>query len=69
MQERLRVIVVVRAAVAVRSRCRGYVIGFDKHFNMVNYFYNHPSLMVLLNNAGTKCFQLLSLVYTEFILV
>ncbi|XP_060565085.1 U7 snRNA-associated Sm-like protein LSm11 isoform X2 [Ruditapes philippinarum] len=34
VEERLRVIVVIRAAVAVRSRCRGYVIGFDKHFNM-----------------------------------
>ena len=35
VKERLRVIVVIRAAVAVRSHCRGYVVAFDKHMNMV----------------------------------
>lgn len=34
VEDRLRVVVVVRAAVAVRSRCRGYVVAFDKHFNI-----------------------------------
>ena len=35
MEEKLKVLVVIRAAVSVRSRCKGYVIAFDKHFNMV----------------------------------
>ena len=35
MQEKLKVVVVIRAAVSVRSRCKGFVIAFDKHFNMV----------------------------------
>ena len=35
VENRLRVVVVIRAAVAVRSHCRGYVIAFDKHLNMV----------------------------------
>ncbi|XP_053380309.1 U7 snRNA-associated Sm-like protein LSm11 [Mercenaria mercenaria] len=50
VEERLRVIVVVRAAVAVRSRCRGYVIGFDKHFNM--YVHNGAKLILTLVNTS-----------------
>ncbi|WAQ96124.1 LSM11-like protein [Mya arenaria] len=34
MSERLKVEVMIRAAVSVRSKCRGFVAAFDKHFNM-----------------------------------
>jgi len=36
VQERIRVEVVIRAAVSVRSKCKGYLIAYDKHFNMVS---------------------------------
>ena len=35
MEEKLKAVVVIRSAVSVRSHCKGYVIAFDKHFNMV----------------------------------
>ncbi|KAH3869996.1 zinc finger CCCH domain-containing protein 13-like [Dreissena polymorpha] len=34
VNDKLRVTVLIRAAVSVRSRCRGYLVAFDKHFNM-----------------------------------
>ena len=36
VEEKIKVLVVIRAAVSVRSHCKGYVIAFDKHFNMVS---------------------------------
>ncbi|KAL4240649.1 U7 snRNA-associated Sm-like protein Lsm11 [Mactra antiquata] len=55
VEERLRVIVVVRAAVAIRSRCRGYIVAFDKHFNMALMDVDEKMIKPVCRKRTTKC--------------
>ncbi|CAL1543371.1 unnamed protein product [Lymnaea stagnalis] len=49
VEERLHVRVKTRAAVSVRSICRGYIVAFDKYFNMamidVDEIYKRPAAL------------------------